>query len=287
MSWDLLYGCMGRLSFGHYLYFGAGAYGAGLFIKYISANPLTAILSGIIIAAILAMILGILTVRATGACFSMINAAFNRVGWFIVLSPLQWLTAGEDGFGIFPARLGVIDFDLPEFRFWFILGSLLIVLWLLRTLISSPYGLVVRSIKENETRVQFLGYNTFKYKWITFVIACTIAGFSGALNALNYGYVNPNSVDIHANVGVVFACLLGGAGHFYGAIIGGCVYMLISNYLPLYFSRWELFLGLTLLLIVFRFRLGILGTIQTWWGNLVTTNPQRMITESHPMTGED
>lgn len=269
MSWDLLYGCMGRLSFGQYLYFGAGAYGAGLFVRYISSNPLIAIFMGMIVAAILAIILGTLTVRATGACFSMINAAFNRVGWFIVVSPLRWLTSGKDGFGIRPAKLGVMNFALPEFRFWFVLGSLIVVLWLLRSLISSPYGLVVRAIKENETRVRFSGYNTFKYKWIAFVIAGVIAGFAGALNALNYSYVNPNSIDVHANIGVVFACLLGGAGNFYGAVIGGFVFMLISNYLPLYFSRWELFLGISLLVIVFRFRLGILGTAQTWWGNFI------------------
>lgn len=267
MSWDLLYGYMGRLSFGHFLYYGAGAYGTGLFIKYILANPLVAIVAGIMLSTVLAILLGIVVVRATGACFALLNASFNVIGCFIVMSPLRSITSGEDGFGVGVKRLGFIDFFNPAFRFWFVLLSLLLVLWILRRLTSSSYGILVRSIKQNETRVRFLGYNTFFYKWITFVISASIAGLAGALSALNYNYVNPNSLDIHANVGVIFACLIGGAGDIYGAIVGGVVYMIICNFLPIYFRRWELLLGIALLIIVFRFKMGIWGSLKLWWIN--------------------
>jgi branched-chain amino acid transport system permease protein len=109
--------------------------------------------------------------------------------------------------------------------------------------------------------VKFLGYNTFFYKWVTFVLAGSIAGLAGALTALNYNYVNPNVMDVHSNVGVVFACLIGGAESLYGVLVGSVVYMLISNFLPIYIQRWEMFLGVTMLLIVFRFRKGIWGYI--------------------------
>jgi ABC-type branched-subunit amino acid transport system permease subunit len=90
----------------------------------------------------------------------------------------------------------------------------------------------------------------------------SIAGLAGALTALNYKFVNPNVMDVHQNVGVVFACLIGGAGNLYGAIIGGVAYMMISNYLAIYIQRWEMFLGISLLIIVFRFRKGVWGSIQ-------------------------
>jgi len=111
--------------------------------------------------------------------------------------------------------------------------------------------------------VRFLGYNTYYYKWINFVISASVAGFAGALTALNYGYINPNVLDVNANSGVIFACLIGGPGCLYGSIIGGIIYMLITNLLPIYFQRWELLLGVSLLLIVFRFRKGIWGGLET------------------------
>jgi branched-chain amino acid transport system permease protein len=140
--------------------------------------------------------------------------------------------------------------------------ALLLVFYFLKRLTTSPYGILVRSIKEDENRVRFLGYNTYFYKWLTFVIASLIAGLAGTLTALNYRFVNPNVMDVHQNVGVVFACLIGGAGNLYGAIIGGVAYMMISNYLAIYIGRWEMFLGISLLIIVFRFRKGIWGSIQ-------------------------
>ena len=257
MSFDLLYGYMGRLSFGHMLYLGAGAYSCGLFIKYIYGNPFLAISAGIVFAGLLASLLGLIIVRTTGACFALINLAFNYIGFFLVLSPLREVTRGEDGFGVSPSSLGIINFGNRTFMFVFVLVCLLIVYYVLRRLTSSPYGILIRSIKEDETRVRFLGYNTFFYKWVTFVLGSTIAGLAGSLTALNYSFVNPNVMDVHSNVGVVFACLIGGAGYLYGAILGGVIYMIISNFLPIYVYRWEMFLGFSLLIIVFRFRKGV------------------------------
>ena len=113
---------------------------------------------------------------------------------------------------------------------------------------------MIRSIKEDEeTRVRFLGYNTYLYKWLTFVLAGSIAGLAGALTALNYHYVNPDAINVNGNRGGCLACLIGGAGNLYGALIGGVTYMIISNFLPLYIHRWEMFLGISLLIITFRF----------------------------------
>jgi branched-chain amino acid transport system permease protein len=269
MSFDLLYGYMGRLSFGHMLYLGTGAYCCGLFIKYVSGNPLLAILIGIFISGLLAMLLGLIIVRTTGACFALINLAFNHIGFFLVLSPLRGITRGEDGFGVSASKFGFLSLNSRPIMFGFVLLCVLLVFYILRRLTSSPYGILIRSIKEDETRVRFLGYNTFYYKWLTFALAGSIAGLAGSLTALNYNYVNPNAMDVHSNVGVVFACLIGGAGNLYGAIVGGVVYMIISNFLPIYIYRWEMFLGFSLVIIVFKFRMGIWGYIQRSWEYLV------------------
>jgi len=263
LSFDLMYGFMGRLSFGHLLYLGTGAYGCGLFLKYVGSNPFLAMFTGILMAGLLGTVIGLIMVRTTGACFSLMALAFNQIGFFLVLSPLKRITNGEDGFGIHAASIGFLKLSNKFIMFSLVLFFLLAAFYLLKKLTSSPYGILIRSIKEDETRVRFIGYNTYFYKWITFVTACILAGLAGTLTALNYNYINPNVMDVHANVGVVFACLIGGAGSLYGAIIGGVVYMMISNYLAIYIHRWEMFLGISLLIIVFRFRKGIWGSIRT------------------------
>jgi len=263
LSFDLLYGYMGRLSFGHLLYLGTGAYAFGLTVKYFQANAFLAILIGVVAAGLLGMLLGPIMVRATGACFSLMALAFNQIGFFLVLSPLKSITNGEDGFGAHARAMGFLNFNSKTAMFALVLALLLLVFMFLKRLTTSPYGILVRCIKEDETRVRFLGYNTYFYKWVTFVTASLIAGLAGALTALNYKFVNPNVMDVHQNVGVVFACLIGGAGNLYGAIIGGVAYMMISNYLAIYIHRWEMFLGISLLIIVFKFRKGIWGNVQT------------------------
>ena len=263
LSFDLLYGYMGRLSFGHLLYLGTGAYSFGLSIKYFQTNAFTAILLGVLAAGLLGMLLGLIMVRATGACFSLMALAFNQIGFFLVLSPFKHITNGEDGFGAHARSIGFLNFNSKTTMFVLALLLLLMIYYFLRRLTVSPYGILVRSIKEDENRVRFLGYNTYFYKWVTFVTASLIAGLAGTLTALNYKFVNPNVMDVHQNVGVVFACLIGGAGNLYGAIIGGVAYMMISNYLAIYIHRWEMFLGISLLIIVFKFRRGIWGNIQS------------------------
>jgi branched-chain amino acid transport system permease protein len=262
LSFDHLYGYMGRLSFGHLLFLGTGAYIYGLLLKYFQVNVFLAILSGVLAAGILGMLLGLIMVRTTGACFSLMALAFNQIGFFLVLSPLKPITNGEDGFGAHARNLWFLNFNDQVTMYILTLLALLMVFYFLKRLTTSPYGILVRSIKEDENRVRFLGYNTYFYKWLTFVIASLIAGLAGTLTALNYRFVNPNVMDVHQNVGVVFACLIGGAGNLYGAIIGGVAYMMISNYLAIYIHRWEMFLGISLLIIVFRFRKGIWGSIQ-------------------------
>ena len=261
LGFNLLYGHMGRLSFGHMLYLGSGAYAAGLLVRYATPNPLAAILAGICGGALVGAILGPVAVRATGACFALINLAFNQVGYFLALVAFAKFTGGEDGLSLTFSSLPFLNIAHPKVFFGFTLFCLCLTYYFLKRLTSSAYGVLLRTIKENETRAQFIGYNTFRYKWVTFVLSSAISALAGALATLNYGYVNPSFIDPTRNVEVIFAAFIGGAGNLYGAIMGGVSYMVISNYLARYIPRWEMFLGLALLVLVFKFREGIWGSL--------------------------
>jgi len=127
--------------------------------------------------------------------------------------------------------------------------------------VKSPYGIFLKATKENEIRVKFLGYNTYIYKLVTFVLSCGIAGFAGSLNTINLSYTSPSLIDPTRNVEVIFAALMGGAGNVIGAVVGGTAFMTISNYLAQYIIRWEMFLGIALLIFAFKFKKGIWGYI--------------------------
>jgi len=271
LGFNLLYGYMGRLSFGHMLYLGLGAYTVTLFSEHVSRNPFFALLAGVIVGALIGVAIGPIIVRTTGACFALINLAFNQVGHFLALVAFSKWTGGEDGMSAYFTKMGFIDFGKKPVIFGFCMLSLLFTYFILKKLLSSPYGLLVKAIKENEVRVRFLGYNTFRYKWITFIISTTISAFAGALSILNYGYVTPSFIDPSRAVEVIFATLIGGAGSLYGALIGGVAYMAISNYLASYIPRWEMLLGFTLLIIVFRFRRGMWGYLNDKFGKRVET----------------
>lgn len=265
MGFDLLYGHMGRISFGHPLYYGAGAYGAAMFAKFVYADPFLAIVVGTLTGAFIGFALGPIIVKTKGAAFALINVAFNQLAYFIVLVALAKYTGGEDGSSIGFHSYGFVNFSNPNFLLFFCISSVLTVYCLLNRMYKSPFGYMLLGIKENELRVQFLGFNTLRYKWVAFVVSTSISAFAGSLAAINYQFVNPSFIDPARNVEVIFAALIGGAGTMLGPVVGGTVYMVISNYLAKYIQRWEMFVGITLLLIALRFTKGIVGYGQELW----------------------
>ncbi len=259
LGFDLLYGHMGQLSFGHMLYLGAGAYGCGMFAYHIWPDPLLSLLAGILLGALLAALLGPVVVKTNQAAFALLNLALNEVGAYLVLSPLHEWTGGEDGLSLFFHAYGPLDFADSTLRFFFCLACLLLVCFLMLRLVRSPYGILLKAIKENEVRARFLGYNTYAYKYVTFIISGAVAAFAGALTSLNLSYCNTSLISPSRNVEVIFSSLMGGAGNVMGAVLGGTAFMTISNYLASYLIRWEMFLGFALLVFAFWFRKGIWG----------------------------
>lgn len=259
LGFDLLYGHMGQLSFGHMLYLGAGAYGCGMFAYHLWPDPLASILSGVLLGALLAALLGPVVVKTSGAAFALLNLALNEVGAYLVLSPLHQWTGGEDGLSLFFDAYGPLDFADNTFRFFFCLACLLAVCYLMLRLVRSPYGILLKAIKENEVRARFLGYDTYAYKYVTFIISGAVVALAGALTSINLSYCNTSLIAPTRNVEVIFSALMGGAGSVMGAVVGGTAFMTISNYLASYLIRWEMFLGFALLVFAFWFRKGIWG----------------------------
>lgn len=277
LSFDLIYGYMGHLTFGHMLYFGVGAYSSAMWLVHAGQSPVAALVAGVLCASTLAAVLGLIAVRTHGATFALINMAFNEIGHFAIQSPLSGVTHGEDGLSCSAGKLfGLINLYKDLGAFVFTAVVLLAVFALLKALTGSPFGLMVRSIKENERRVQFLGYDTYRCKWVTFVIASAIAALAGGMFTLVQGFVSPRVISPFGNVDVIFAVLIGGAGSLYGALIGGTVFMLIKNFLPVMIPelstmlnvklpQWEMWLGVVLLVIVFSVRKGVVGAVAERW----------------------
>jgi branched-chain amino acid transport system permease protein len=263
ISFDLLYGYMGRLSFGHVLYLGTGVYGSTLFSVYVNTNPFLAMAVGVLSAAILAAILGLIVVNLQEAPFALTNLAFNQVGLFLIGSAFQKVTHGEDGISSGVMPWGFVNFSNEKFAFVAVLGCLLLTFLLLKVLTNSPYGIIIRSIKENENRVKFLGYDTFYYKWLTFIISATFAGLAGTLYTLYVQFVSPTFIHPLRNVEPIFAVLIGGAGNLYGALVGAVVFMAMRDWLSTHVPQWEWILGGMLLIIVFWLRQGLTGFAKT------------------------
>ncbi len=274
LAYDLLYGYMGHLSFGVMLYYGTGAYAATLWLVYLNQNALLAISAGVFCAILVAMLLGAVAIRTHHAAFALINMAFNEIGFFVVRSMLKNVTHGDDGLAsAADPLLGIVDFHNETHTFLLMLVVVLLVYGFLKVLTASPYGVAIRCIKENENRVQFLGYNPMFIKWVTFVLTSALAALAGTLFACIQGFVSLEVISPFGNVDVIFAVLIGGAGYLYGGLVGAFVFMLIKNYLPIWSSelgkrvpfkipQWEMWLGIVLLIIVFACRSGIVGAVR-------------------------
>jgi branched-chain amino acid transport system permease protein len=259
MSFDLLYGYMGRLSFGQVLYLGTGVYVSTLFSLHVSRNPILSLLAGVLGGVIVAALLGLIVVWLSEAPFALTNLAFNQIGFFLIGSTFQEVTRGEDGISSGVVPWGFMNFSNKYFAFVCILFFLLLVFYFLKRLTSSPFGVLIRSIKENESRVKFLGYNTFYYKWITFIISGGVSALAGALYTLYVQFVSPTFIHPLNNVEPIFAVLIGGAGNLYGAIAGGIVFLVMRDFLSAHVAQWEWILGGLLLCVVFWLRQGLTG----------------------------
>jgi branched-chain amino acid transport system permease protein len=269
MSYDILLGYTGIVSFGHAMFYGIGAYCTAISLNMFGKSMgvlLLGLLLGVVIAAVISYIVGVLSLRLKSHYYAMLTLAFS--GLFLVLAE-KWrsVTKGNDGF----------TFSIPSFMkdrvvFYFIaLVFLVIIFFALRRFTESPLGKVLQAIRENEQRSESLGYITLHYKVIASVVAGVIASISGALHVLTLRFVNTAVFSIEVTIDALLMTIIGGVGTLYGGIIGAVIIEFAHEYLTALakdyaiFERWLIFFGLIYVLVVMLFPSGIVGTVKKWW----------------------
>jgi branched-chain amino acid transport system permease protein len=228
-AFNLLLGYTGLLSFGHAAFFGGAGYCAGYLMRDMGVGPAGGILLGVLFAAVLGALIGGLAIRRQGIYFSMITLALAQMFYFICLQAPA--SGGEDGFQSIPRGelFGFINLQSDLNLYYFVLATTLIGFLFITRIISSPFGQVLKAIKENEPRAISLGYNVNRFKFLVFILSAALAGLAGAVQALVLGF--ETLTDVHWTMSglVILMTLVGGVGTLAGPFVGALVIVLLEH----------------------------------------------------------
>jgi branched-chain amino acid transport system permease protein len=263
-AFNLLLGFGGLLSFGHAAYFGGASYISAHAAKVWGLSPELAILSGTLAAAVLGLAIGSLAIRRQGIYFAMVTLAFAQmVFFFSVQAPF---TGGEDGIQSVPRGhfLGLVSMAPDRNLYFLVLGVVFIGLLVIYRIIHSPFGQVLKGIRDNEPRMVSLGYRTQRYKLAVFVLSATLAGMAGATKAIVFQLASLTDVYWTMSGEVVLMTLLGGMGTVFGPILGAAVIVTMQNYLATFGDWVTIGQGIIFVVAVMLFREGIVGVIAKW-----------------------
>ena len=265
-AFNLLIGFTGLLSFGHAMFFGFSAYVAGHAAKVWGLTPELAILAGTVSAAFIGLVTGWLAVRRQGIYFAMVTLALAQMIYFIcVQAPF---TYAEDGIQSIPRGklFGVVDLTNDVAMYYLVAAIFAAAFALIYRIIHSPFGQVLKSVRENEPRALSLGYNVDRYKLMAFVLSGTIAGLAGATKSIAFGIATLTDVGWQMSGEVVLMTLLGGMGTILGPTVGAAVIVTMQNYLSGLGSMVSIIMGVTFVVCVLMFRRGIVGEIEHRFG---------------------
>jgi branched-chain amino acid transport system permease protein len=277
IGFDILFGYTGLLSFGQSALYGTGGMVAA-YLLTIAGFPhvVSAILIGMIAAAIVGYLVGLVALRRTGIYFAMITVAIAEVFYFVEFNPLAHWTGGENGLPGVPAPrfdLGFAKFEftsgwsLYPFLAFFYFAGIVIALRIVR----SPVGVVFRAIRENPLRAAALGHNVHGYKLAAFVIAAAYAGLAGGLLGVLQGFMPPEAFTFDTSGQLVMQTAIGGRGTLFGPLVGAALWLFLQDFLQATLklgAAWKLVLGLVFVLLVCFLRQGIIGGVQDLWRTL-------------------
>ena len=263
-AFNLLIGFGGLLSFGHAMFFGMGSYLCAYAAKAWGFPVELAILTGAATSAVLGVALGTLAIRRQGIYFAMITLALAQMVYFFCLQAP--FTGGEDGIQSVPRGklLGLVDLDQPLAMYYFVFAIFLAGFLLIHRIIHSPFGQVLKAIRENEPRAISLGYRTERYKLAAFVLSATLAGLAGATKAIVVQLASLTDVYWAMSGEVVLMTLLGGMGTVFGPVVGAVVIIAMQLYLAELGSWVTIAQGIIFVVCVLAFRRGIVGEIEAW-----------------------
>ena len=260
-AFNLLIGYGGLVSFGHALYFGWAGYLSAYAAKDWGFDPEFAVLTGTATAAVLGIIAGVIAIRRQGIYFAMITLALAQMMYLVALRVK--LTGGEDGIQAVPRGhlFGLFDLNNEMTMYAFVLVVVLAAFFLIYRIINSPFGEVLKAIRENELRAISLGYHTDRYKLVAFALSATLAGLAGSVKALVFQLASLTDVHWTMSGEVVLMTLVGGLGTIFGPVVGAFFIVALENYLaPL--GQWVLVIqGAIFVACVLAFRRGIVGEL--------------------------
>ena len=263
MSYDVLLGFTGIISFGHAMYFGIGAYSTSIILKRFEPDlsyVFLSLLIGIVLAAVISYLVGLLTLRLKTHFYAMLTLALANL-FYVGAEKWRSLTAGNDGFTF---RIPEILRDRTSF-YLICLVCMVLIYFALKLFIQSPVGKVLVAIKENEQRTESLGYNVLHYKIIASVIAGVLASIAGSLYAISLRFVNTSVFSMDITLDALLMTIIGGVGTIIGAVIGSGVIEVAHYWLTSLakihwiFERWIIFFGIIYILAVMFFPKGIVG----------------------------
>jgi branched-chain amino acid transport system permease protein len=258
-AFNLLLGFTGMLSFGHAAFFGGAAYATAHAIKVWGLGPLSGILVGVCFAAVLGLVIGLFALRRTGIYFTMITMALAQMFFFFCLQAP--FTHGEDGIQSVPRGqlFGLIDLEGMMTLYIFVCVVFLIGMAAIWRFVNSPFGMILRAIRENEPRAISLGYSVQRYKLVAFVVSAALAGLAGSTKVLVFQSATLTDVGWQMSGEVVLMTLMGGIGTLAGPVIGAGTIVTMQNYLAASGIPVSVMLGVVFVIFVLLFRRGIAG----------------------------
>jgi branched-chain amino acid transport system permease protein len=259
---NLLLGYVGLLSFGHAMFLGTAGYSTAYAATQWGASPGVAILFGTLVAALLGAVVGALAIRRQGIYFAMITLGFAQMIYFFCVQ-VPW-TGGENGLQGVPRGklLWVFDLNSTTTLYFFVVAIFLFGFLAVYRTIHSPFGEVLRAIREHEPRMISLGYNVDRYKWLAFVLSAALAGLAGGTKAIVFQLASLTDVHWTTSGEVVLMILLGGLGRVWGPVVGAVVLITLENYLGPLGGWFTVIQGVIFIVCVLLFRQGIVGEIE-------------------------
>jgi branched-chain amino acid transport system permease protein len=264
-AFNLLLGYTGLLSFGHAAFMGSAAYATGWLVRSVGWPPELGLLAGLAVGGAVGLVVGLIAIRRQGIYFAMITLAMAQMVYFVCLQAP--FTGGEDGLqGVPRGKLfGIVPLADDTALYYLVLAVFVAVFLFIVRIVHSPYGQVLKAIRENEPRAVSLGYDVDRYKLLAFVLSTALAGLAGSLKTLVLGFATLSDAHWSLSGEVVLMTLLGGMGTFAGPVIGAFTIIGLQDYLADRVGSWvTVIIGAIFVFCVIAFRRGIVGELLAW-----------------------